>query len=224
MDYPGRFIQRGSKGDAVLTIQGRLGVEQTGLFGPTTEECVTAFQRGRGLEADGIVGPDTWKALFKPEPAVDLGEAALKEARARVGVSERPLGSNAGPEVNQYLQRVGLEPGRFWCLAFVYYCVDEACKKLGRSNPLPRTASCSQIYQWARDHGRLAARPAPGDVFLCIGGETGHYHSGLVDGPVKSARFPTVEGNSNTDGSANGVGVVRRPRGRRLPSCHYVRL
>ncbi|MDP9020786.1 MAG: peptidoglycan-binding protein [Actinomycetota bacterium] len=35
-----------------------------GTFGPKTEAAVKQFQRSVGLEVDGKVGPDTWKALF----------------------------------------------------------------------------------------------------------------------------------------------------------------
>ena len=224
MEFPGVDLRRGSRGEAVLAVQRRLGVQQTGLFGPTTEACVTAFQRARDLEVDGIVGPLTWAALFAPDVRPALGAAALAEARARIGVREQPLGSNRGPQVDEYLRRAGLGPGYFWCMAFVYYCVDEAARKLKVPNLLPRTASCSRLYRWARAHGRLVPHPAPGDIFLCIGGDTGHYHTGFVDGGLARERFPTVEGNSNAEGSANGIGVVRRPRGRRLASCHYVRI
>jgi hypothetical protein len=34
-----------------------------GIYGPKTEEAVKAFQRDRGLEDDGIVGPKTCAAL-----------------------------------------------------------------------------------------------------------------------------------------------------------------
>lgn len=120
-----------------------------------------------------MVGPLTWAALFASEPPPGLAEAALREARARVGVRERPLGSNSGPEVDGYLARVGLEPGHPWCLAFVYYCVDEAAKRLGVPNPLLRTASCSRLYRWAREDGRLVPVPAPGDIFSASVGRQG---------------------------------------------------
>lgn len=35
-----------------------------GRFGPGTQEAVMAFQKARGLEDDGIVGPITWSNLF----------------------------------------------------------------------------------------------------------------------------------------------------------------
>ena len=34
-----------------------------GDFGPRTESAVKAFQQSKGLTADGIVGPITWRAL-----------------------------------------------------------------------------------------------------------------------------------------------------------------
>ena len=33
-------------------------------YGPTTEGAVTEYQNARGLTADGVVGPETWQALF----------------------------------------------------------------------------------------------------------------------------------------------------------------
>lgn len=36
-----------------------------GIFGDGTEEAVMDYQRAHGLEADGVVGPDTWGALLK---------------------------------------------------------------------------------------------------------------------------------------------------------------
>jgi peptidoglycan hydrolase-like protein with peptidoglycan-binding domain len=62
-------VRRGSSGSAVKTLQARLqtlGFDPgpiDGIFGSGTDSAVRAFQRARGLDADGIVGPQTWAAL-----------------------------------------------------------------------------------------------------------------------------------------------------------------
>ena len=40
------------------------GLSQDGIFGSGTRQSVVAFQRAMELNADGIVGPLTWKALY----------------------------------------------------------------------------------------------------------------------------------------------------------------
>lgn len=64
-EYDMPQIKRGSKGKAVKVLQVILGgLDIDGSFGPATQAAVLAFQKNHGLEADGIVGPRTWKALF----------------------------------------------------------------------------------------------------------------------------------------------------------------
>jgi putative peptidoglycan binding protein len=57
-------LRRGSKGPSVVTLQQRLGIEDDGAFGPATERAVKAFQSAHGLGVDGVVGRDTWTALY----------------------------------------------------------------------------------------------------------------------------------------------------------------
>lgn len=40
-----------------------LGID--GVFGPQTRDAVAEFQESRGLQADGIVGPITLRALAR---------------------------------------------------------------------------------------------------------------------------------------------------------------
>ncbi|MGW1407688.1 peptidoglycan recognition protein family protein [Streptomyces sp. NPDC002403] len=62
-------LQQGASGDGVKRLQRSLtaalgstvGID--GSFGPATATAVRDYQTGRGLTADGIVGPDTWTAL-----------------------------------------------------------------------------------------------------------------------------------------------------------------
>jgi peptidoglycan hydrolase-like protein with peptidoglycan-binding domain len=57
-------IRRGRDGDLVEEVQRLLGVAPvSGHFGPKTEAAVRAFQRARGMVADGIIGPKSWQAL-----------------------------------------------------------------------------------------------------------------------------------------------------------------
>jgi peptidoglycan hydrolase-like protein with peptidoglycan-binding domain len=60
---PRSTLRRGSKGDLVKTIQTKVGVNPDGQFGPRTEAAVREFQRDHDLVPDGIVGPQTWRAL-----------------------------------------------------------------------------------------------------------------------------------------------------------------
>ena len=64
-EYDMPQIQRGSKGKAVKILQIILGdLEVDGSFGPATQAATLAFQKKHGLEADGVVGPLTWRALL----------------------------------------------------------------------------------------------------------------------------------------------------------------
>jgi N-acetylmuramoyl-L-alanine amidase len=62
-------ITHGSVGPEVEDVQQRLaGLElpcddELGVFGDATRAAVRTFQQRRGLSADGVVGPDTWRAL-----------------------------------------------------------------------------------------------------------------------------------------------------------------
>jgi len=69
-------IRKGSKGDAVVTLQTALNEAGydcgtvDGIFGKKTKSAVEAFQKAHGLKVDGIVGRQTWTALglMEPEP------------------------------------------------------------------------------------------------------------------------------------------------------------
>jgi len=62
--YPGKPLKLGSKGKDVERIQRALKVKVDGVFGKQTEAAVKAYQKRKGLTADGIVGPKTWNMLF----------------------------------------------------------------------------------------------------------------------------------------------------------------
>ena len=71
-------IASGSQGPQVAQVQqaliqqGFLTGPADGVFGPETLGAVIAFQKSKGLAADGLVGPQTWAALFPDGPAFPL--------------------------------------------------------------------------------------------------------------------------------------------------------
>jgi len=91
------LIQYGSRGPAVQELQHRLNrwlmrtgrpiLVVDGRFGPRFESAVQAFQRAMGLTVDGIVGPQTQRALR----AVSSGTTSLPSAPSPApGTTGRP--------------------------------------------------------------------------------------------------------------------------------------
>jgi hypothetical protein len=58
------LLQVGSKGSTVRYLQYRIGTAIDGSFGANTREAVIVFQTRYKLQADGIVGPITWRTLI----------------------------------------------------------------------------------------------------------------------------------------------------------------
>lgn len=83
-----QLIRHGASGSAVRDIQQRLATQvdpelvADGAFGDATREAVRRFQRERGLAADGMVGPETWRNLV--EAGYTLGDRLLWHARVRM--------------------------------------------------------------------------------------------------------------------------------------------
>jgi len=77
-----RLYLVGAEGTAVRDIQDRLAAlgfesneDSRGQFGEGTKLAVRSFQKARGLDPDGIVGPDTWRSLY--EAGYRLGDRLI---------------------------------------------------------------------------------------------------------------------------------------------------
>ena len=79
-------LRKGDRGPAVAAVQRKLDLEADGVFGPQTHRAVKRFQRRKGLAADGIVGPLTRTALrLKPFSHKSVSHPKKKKRRGRSG-------------------------------------------------------------------------------------------------------------------------------------------
>lgn len=247
--YPGRIVKIGENDRYVVRpLQLRLSelgcgdLKGTGFFGKNTEAAVKLFQArytdadGVPLVIDGEVGPTTWAALFGADTVPQQNVAGsnflkkvLEIAVSQIGVLEKPLGSNRGKEVEEYLGSVGLGGGYPWCMAFVYWCFEQAAQKLKINNPAVKTGGV--LNHWVEAGRRNLPRipmeqarnnPAlvvPGMIFIIDTGDPGGAgHTGFVE-MVEGGMLTTIEGNTNKGGSSEGIGVFRR-KARKIPSIN----
>lgn len=140
-----------------------------------------------------------------------LSEKALEIAIQEIGKQEIPKGSNWGPHMQKYLASVGINFPASWCMAFVYWCHQQAADQMGINNPMRKTGGV--LAQWnSRKDQYKKNTPNPGDVFIMDFGK-GLGHTGIVES-VDINNIYTIEGNTNDDGSREGYEVCRRRRPR----------
>jgi len=106
-----RALRRGDRGREVVDLQTRLlslGLDlgnrgMDGVFGANTELAVKAFQQGRGILADGVVGEITWREIV---------EAGYKPGGGRLLYLRQPPFRGADvAELQRMLNDLGFDPG-----------------------------------------------------------------------------------------------------------------
>ena len=71
------ILKQGSRGDSVSDLQALLKLlgfytgAIDGVYQDSTASAVAAFQQAAGLQADGVVGAETWTRLLPPSPIVN---------------------------------------------------------------------------------------------------------------------------------------------------------
>lgn len=137
----------------------------------------------------------------------------LDIARSHVGVREIG-GNNRGPQIEAWLRRVGQPPGKAYCMAFVWCCIDDTCTKLRITNVLRPRAGV--VRTWGQlPPACYIDSPVPG----CLGfhhdiANPGLGHVVIVDALPKdpSTGVFTIEGNTSPEGgreALRGGGVWR---------------
>jgi hypothetical protein len=131
----------------------------------------------------------------------------LEVAKSQLGVREA-TGHNDGATVEKYQKSVGAHKGDAWCMAFVYWCVSQAAVFYGIRNPLVKTPGV--LRQLETTLCKRTTVPTAGSIFIIDFGK-GLGHTGFVVSVVGDV-IHTIEGNTNDDGSREGIGVFARVR------------
>jgi cell wall-associated NlpC family hydrolase len=104
------LLKLGTRGPAVVYVQGKLGVTpRSGYFGTRTEAAVRRLQATKGLRATGTVTPATWKLLLPRRPATAPAPPPAPGPSPAQEAAKRPLleQGSQGPAVvfvQQYLK------------------------------------------------------------------------------------------------------------------------
>lgn len=204
-----------------------------GDFGPATERAVKNFQSSVGLSQTGIVTNEVFSHLCKNMQ--EAFETPLQSANLRervVEAAENHLKNypyellingewNSGPWVRSYMDGKSGAPW-FWCMGFVQAIIDQAASSMGKNfkTLMPLTYSCDRIGLIGQEKGLLHRNSVikrdpdliqPGDIFLIEKSRLDWVHTGIVISSDDTV-IETIEGNTNAEGSRNGIAVMKRTR------------
>jgi hypothetical protein len=167
---------------------------------------------GQGTTATSLHGP---LAPIQVNGSVDK---IINAARGEVGVVE--TSENQGPGIQKYWTATNYPGGyndrAYWCAAFVCWCVKQS--GIFSEADRPKSASCfkapDSFEAWARTKSPnvvLTTRPQrilAGDIVIFS-----FSHIGIATSASDlNGVFRTIEGNTNTAGARNGIGVFEKSR------------
>ena len=175
--------------------------------------------------------------LSEPLSALTLADKAFEVAKITKAVEGKV--QNRGVMVDIINQRAGmtkpksaLTQGWQWCMSFIYYCYDEASRKLKVRNPLMKTPSCSRQLKFAklvgsglkvinmRSIGASKIEIKQGDIGIHKSGtmretdigNSWNGHTFICFKKLPNGKVSTREGNTNSAGSREGNSTAWKER------------
>lgn len=137
-------------------------------------------------------------------------EKLLGRARAELGVTESPAGSNHVKYNTEYYARAVKGSGYPWCCVFVWWLFRE----VGASELFyggKKTAYCPTLLNYHKKQW-VKGDYLPGDVvFFNFSGKKSAAHVGICES-WDGTNITTIDGNTGTNNEANGGAVMRRRR------------
>lgn len=181
-----------------------------GINGPRTRAAVRRFQLSAGLLEDGIVGSNTFAALFGaiPAPAAVDSPAIpwFQEARRLIGVREK-VGPGNNPVIIDWASNADIDYGDDeipWCGLFVAHCMTSTL----RDEPLPRNPLGAR--SWERFGAPCTEQLGAVIVFWRERLDGWQGHVGLYAGQDNTA-YHVLGGNQG-----DAVSITRIAKGRKL--------
>jgi hypothetical protein len=227
--YPGHELKQGDVDPAVSVLKERLNRYRDAnptdddkqpilrvkdqLFSGNVQTRVRQFQKSHGLNVDGVVGPQTWTALF-PESA-PLRMKAFNVATGFIGAFEIG-GNNMGPFVTTVIKANGGSIPEPWCGDFAAYCYRLAGSKSVDVKPRSLWAYVPFLHRIPGT--TIVKNPQIGDlVRFDWNGDGLADHVGLFEEFTANGQVQTVDGNTGkdanvSDSTVGGDGVHRRIR------------
>ena len=229
------LMKKGDKGANVKLVQEWLNLHDIELaidgdFGPATEYGVTKFQFRNDLIVDGIVGIKTHSKLIEPMTrAIDniehikclsVSKRVVKYAKQHLNQNPKEVGGqNMGPWVRLYMS--GYEGNNWpWCAGFVCYIMQQAYnndpvvlmpfeKSFSVDNIVTSAVRNKTFY---KENKVKKDKIVPGSFYVRRKKWGDWTHIGIII-EVKENVFIAIEGNTNDQGSREGIKVAKKIRG-----------
>ena len=181
--------------EGMQAVQARIGEIQVRIaaLGGGAGRSAATLSAGRRFDA---VLSSTLQGIGSTTPTAvggtPTGARMVQLARAELGQTEAPKGSNDSTRISQYRSATEWNPVGPWCAYFASWVAREAGVPLGeRGQGFARVAD---VWSWGRSSGRAlptSANPAPGDLVIMDG------HMGIVEAVLPNGKIQTLEGNKD---------------------------